>query len=81
MHAWYPHGCGAHQALISGWNITDAVVSGSGVIDGRGLTDDPVLQSSWASRFKALYACKPPRGKGYGAAAVVILLLLLLLLL
>ena len=58
------HGFGRHQALISGWNTTDVVVAGTGVIDGRGLTDDPVLKSSWASRFRALIACKPPKGPG-----------------
>ena len=44
-----------HQAFLSGWNMTQVWVDGggTGLIDGRAAVDDPVLGSSWVSRFTA----------------------------
>jgi polygalacturonase len=49
-----------HQALLSGWNLTDATVTGSGMgsIDGQALIKDTTLKSSWVDRFENGNACQ-----------------------
>ena len=44
-----------HQALLSGWNLTDVWVDGGGVgaIDGRGNVSNAIDGTSWNSRFRA----------------------------
>ena len=53
----YPHSHSdrRHQALISGWKMDNVWVDGDGmgVIDGRALTPDAHLNSSWVDRFRA----------------------------
>jgi len=53
----YPaaHAHSRHQALLSGWNITNAWLDGggTGVIDGRAAVGDAKLGTSWVGRFKA----------------------------
>eukprot|EP00041_Stephanoeca_diplocostata_P035329 m.1241530 g.1241530 ORF g.1241530 m.1241530 type:complete len:487 (+) comp24680_c0_seq1:354-1814(+) len=51
----YPtaHAYGRHQALLSGWNLSDTFITGTGFIDGQGLVPNPRLgNSSWASRMR-----------------------------
>ena len=67
------HGWGRHQALLSGWNVTDVVVSGAGVINGRGSSLDSRLNSSWASRFTAYKACEHEPDGCAGASEAQIL--------
>jgi polygalacturonase len=52
------NGWGRHQALLSGWNMSDVVVTGSGVIDGQGLVTDPKLGTSWVTRFHNHKTCE-----------------------
>eukprot|EP00037_Helgoeca_nana_P028499 m.335423 g.335423 ORF g.335423 m.335423 type:complete len:463 (-) comp27770_c0_seq4:1076-2464(-) len=58
----YPaeHGYARHQALLSGWHLSNVSVCGGGTIDGQGLVQDPTLGIAsrarrWAGAAPALH--------------------------
>ena len=53
VHRW-----GRHQALLSGWHMTDVVVAGSGKIDGQGNVSNAQSGTSWQGRFWTHYQCE-----------------------